>query len=100
MFGVPIDLYMALLFISLIFFIITAIPTIVLTELGIRGSVALFLFGLYFKAMHQNIEQLTIGILSSITFLWLINLCVPALLGTIFTFRLKFFRRNLNGNGA
>jgi len=92
MFSVPVSLFTGLIVISIIFFIMAIIPTITLTELGIRGSVALFFFSL---CLPQD-EAVTIGILSASALLWAINLALPALIGSIFVFRLKFFRKNDN----
>jgi hypothetical protein len=66
-------------------FVISVIPTIAITELGIRGSVAIFLFGF--------ISTNTFGILSATFVMWVINLLLPALIGTVFIFTLKFFRK-------
>ncbi len=66
-------------------FVISVIPTIAITEIGVRGSVAIFLFGL--------ISSNTAGILSATFVMWVINLLLPALIGTAFIFTLKFFRK-------
>ena len=66
-------------------FVISIIPTIAITEIGVRGSVALFLFSL----VSANI----VGILSATFVMWVINLLLPALIGTVFIFTLKFFRK-------
>ena len=91
-FSVPVTLFNGLIVIAVIFFIMSIIPTITLTELGIRGSVALFFFSYYFP----NNQTVTIGILSASALLWAINLALPALIGSIFVFRLKFFRKTGN----
>jgi hypothetical protein len=94
MFEVPVPYLQAIILIPLIYLIMAVIPTIALTELGIRGSVAIYFFGLYLAAAQTNPEQYNLGILSASTLLWLINLGIPALVGTAFIFRLQFFRRN------
>ncbi len=66
-------------------FIISIIPTIAITEIGVRGSVALFLFSL--------VSTNTLGILSATLIMWVINLLLPAMIGTIFIFTLQFFRK-------
>ena len=75
----------AIVLIMAMLFIISVIPTIAITEIGVRGSVALFLFGL--------VSANTVGILSATFVMWIINLLVPALIGTAFIFTLKFFRK-------
>ena len=75
----------AIILIAVMLFVISIIPSIAITEIGVRGSVALFLFGL----VSSNI----VGILSATFVMWVINLLLPAMLGTIFIFTLKFFRQ-------
>ena len=57
------------------FFFITLIPSFFLADIGIRGSVSLFVFAQFEAQMPL--------ILLAIFFLWFINVVVPALLGTI-----------------
>ncbi len=93
MFDVPVPYFDALVMISLTYFIMAVIPTIALTELGIRGSVALYVFGLYLALAYPYPAIFNLGIFSASTFLWFINLGIPALAGTVFVFRLQFFRK-------
>ena len=84
-FDVQIGYVDAMILITTMLLVISIIPTIAITEIGIRGSVALFLFGL--------VSVNAIGILSATFVMWVINLLLPALIGTIFIFSLKFFRK-------
>lgn len=84
-FDVQIGYVDAMILITTKLLVISIIPTIAITEIGIRGSVALFLFGL--------VSVNAIGILSATFVMWVINLLLPALIGTIFIFSLKFFRK-------
>lgn len=93
MFSVDIPLIHGLMIISLVFFVMTAIPTVTLAELGVRGSVALYFIGQYFGRFGVIPDKINIGIVSSTSTLWLINLAIPALLGTLFVYRLTFFRK-------
>jgi len=92
LFGVSIPYGSSFLMASMIFLAMAAIPTITLTELGIRGSVALYFIGLYFD-FHNPGGRNDLGIVTASSVLWLINLAIPALIGAIFVFRLKFFRK-------
>ena len=83
-FGINISFMYAILSVMLIFFFITITPTITIAEIGVRGSVAIFVLGLF--------SSNDIAILSSTTILWLINLIIPAIIGSFFIFSLKFFR--------
>ncbi|MEZ5081838.1 MAG: lysylphosphatidylglycerol synthase domain-containing protein [Bacteroidales bacterium] len=93
MFSVDIPLIHGLMIISLVFFVMTAIPTVTLAELGIRGSVSLIIIGKYFERFGELTDKINLGIVSSTSTLWLINLAIPALLGTLFVYRLTFFRK-------
>ena len=95
-FSIPIPYLDALMLISLIYFVMAVIPTIALTELGIRGSVALYFFGVYFSNQQVMSETMNLGILAASTLLWAINLGIPALVGSVFVFHLKFFRKKVN----
>ncbi len=99
-FHVPIPYLDAMMLISLIYYVMAIIPTIALTELGIRGSVALYFFGIYFSGVAGSMDDINFGVLAASTLLWAINLGLPALFGSIFVFRLKFFRKSAKqGNG-
>ncbi|MCK9203771.1 MAG: flippase-like domain-containing protein [Bacteroidales bacterium] len=92
LFGVAIPFFQAQVLISLLFFIMAVVPTIALTEIGIRGSVAIYIFGLYFSRVNPSHPGCTLCIFAASTLLWLINVGVPALIGSLFLFRLQFFR--------
>ncbi len=98
-FQAPISYSTAMMLIGLIYLLMAVIPTIALTEIGVRGSVSLFVFALYFKPEGIWTENLGLGVASASTMLWVFNLAFPALLGTIFVYSLRFFRKN-NGNDS
>ena len=85
-FEVDINFFESILSVMLVFFFITLTPTITIAEIGVRGSVAL----LVFMKFSSNV----IGILSSTFLLWVINLIIPAIIGSFFIFSLKFFRKS------
>lgn len=84
-FDVSVSYIDAIILISTMLFVISIIPTIAITEISVRGSIALFLFSL--------VSNNTLGILSATFVMWIINLLFPALIGTISIFTLKFFRK-------
>jgi uncharacterized membrane protein YbhN (UPF0104 family) len=90
LFGVNIPYAEAIILLGMIYLVMTAIPTIALTELGIRGSVSIYFIGMYFGAQVSGSSDL--GILTASSALWIINLALPAIVGAIFIFKLKFFR--------
>ncbi len=85
LFGVDISYFDSIILTMVMLFIISIIPTIAISEIGIRGSVSVYLFGL--------VSANTLGILSATFVLWIINLLLPAIIGAFFVFTLKFFRK-------
>lgn len=94
MFRVHIPFPEGMMLIAVIYFIMTVIPTIALTELGIRGSVAISIFGIYFSYHNEMAGIHSASVFAASSILWIINLGIPALLGGLFVFRLHFFRNN------
>nr|WP_297816623.1 lysylphosphatidylglycerol synthase domain-containing protein [Segetibacter sp.] len=83
-FNVGIDIVNAFWLITIMFLILAIVPTIALAELGVRGKISIFLFG----AFSTN----TLGIVLTASTIWLINLILPALAGSLFVLGIKFFR--------
>jgi len=83
----------ALILISVIYLLMMILPSIALTELGIRGSLSVYMFSLYFQRLGFVADPYHLGIFAASSLLWLINIVLPALAGTFFVFRLKFFRK-------
>ncbi len=81
-FNVNIQVPIAYLGIALTYFFISFIPSFTLAEIGIRDSVSIFFIG-YFS---DN----TIGILSAASLIWIINLVIPALIGSVLLYKIKF----------
>jgi hypothetical protein len=78
--------------IPVMYLVLAAIPTAALTELGVRGSVAVFLFALVGGSTATSAEW-TLAIISATTLIWLLNIALPSLAGVLVVFRLKFFGR-------
>jgi uncharacterized membrane protein YbhN (UPF0104 family) len=91
LFGVEILYFDAFILISVVYLVMAAIPTVALTELGVRGSVSIYFIGMYFS-YASNPGSHDIAILTASSVLWVINLAIPAIIGALFIFRLKFFR--------
>jgi hypothetical protein len=85
-FRVEIDFGNALMMISMTYFVMTAVPTIAITELGVRGSISVYFLGM----LSDNVSS----IFTASSMLWLINLAIPALIGVMFIFQLRFFRKS------
>ena len=83
-FHVGLDPITSVWLIAIMFLALAIIPTIALAELGVRGKISIFLFGMF--------STNTLGIVLTASSIWLINLVVPALAGSLFILGLKLFR--------
>lgn len=97
LFGLSVPTVHALAIIAVVYLVMTIIPSIAWSEIGIRGSASLYFFGFYFTAIGST-QDPSLEILSTTTALWLVNLVLPALLGTLFVYHLRVFRNPKNGN--
>jgi uncharacterized membrane protein YbhN (UPF0104 family) len=95
-FGLSIPYPSALLLIAMTYFVMAAIPTVALADLGIRGSVSIYFIGSFFLGSQQVAAE----ILAASTLIWLINLALPALLGILFINRLRVVRKPKNANNG
>jgi hypothetical protein len=66
-------------------FIQSAIPSLDILDIGVRNFTAMHLF--------LFITNQQIAIIAAVSSIWLINLIVPAIIGSVFVFKLKFFDR-------
>lgn len=69
---------------ALFFWVMAVIPSFALTELGIRGAVSIYIFG--------HFSPNTIGIVTATTGIWLLNLIVPSILGSLLILRMKWLQ--------
>lgn len=77
LFGVDVNIWQTWMGISVMFLVMAVIPTIALfTDLGLRSELSIKLMGL-FSTNHLGISLTSIGI-------WLINLVIPAIIGSLF----------------
>jgi hypothetical protein len=81
--GIPLLQLSLLMFVF--FFIQSAIPSLDLLDIGVRSFTASALFG--------YITHETIAVVVAVSLIYIINLIIPAILGSIFVFKLKFFDR-------
>ncbi len=69
---------------ALFFWVMAVVPSLALTELGIRGAVGLFIF--------SQVSQNSIGILAATTGIWIINLILPAIIGSILIIKMRWVK--------
>ncbi|MFB6457510.1 lysylphosphatidylglycerol synthase domain-containing protein [Chitinophaga sp. Hz27] len=69
---------------SVIYLVMAVVPTIAIAELGVRGKVSIFFLGL----LSSN----DVAILAATGGIWLVNLVLPALAGTVLLLGVKFIK--------
>jgi len=77
-------LQMALLM-FVFFFVQSALPSLDLLDIGVRGALALTLFG--------YVTNQATAVVVAVSIIYIVNLIIPAILGSVFVFKLKFFDR-------
>ena len=82
--SIPVFPMMMMVFI--LFFIQSALPSLDLLDIGVRNYTASFFF--------MYITDQKIAVMAAVSSIWLINLIIPAILGSVFVLNLKFFDRN------
>ena len=78
-----------LMLVPILFFVQSTLPSLDLLDIGIRSVTALFFF--------KYITDQNTAVVACIASIWLINIIIPAILGSYFVFKLNFFgntRRN------
>jgi hypothetical protein len=69
---------------SVLFLVLAVLPTIPVADLGIRGETGLQLFGILSKSAG--------GIVFTAAGIWLLNIIIPAVAGSLFVLSIKIFR--------
>jgi uncharacterized membrane protein YbhN (UPF0104 family) len=85
-FGVEIDWWQGFWATALVFFIMAITPTIELLEIALKIVVAKEIFAIF--------TVNTLGIGSVITTIWLINLVIPATIGSLLILGIKLFKKD------
>ena len=82
-----ISLFVVTMMVFIVFFIQSALPSLDLLDVAVRSTAAATVFA--------YVTNQQIAVIAAFTFIWLINLIIPAILGSVFIFKLNFFGRNL-----
>jgi hypothetical protein len=80
---IPVIPMMMMVFI--LFFIQSALPSLDLLDVGVRSMTA--------SAFFVYITDQKLAVIAAVSAIWLINLIIPAILGSVFVLKLKFFDR-------
>ncbi|MCX6207721.1 MAG: lysylphosphatidylglycerol synthase domain-containing protein [Bacteroidetes bacterium] len=87
-FGMESDLLNIMMMVSVFFLVMAVIPSIALAELGFRGKLSLQLFGLL-SSNH-------LGIIAAAATIWIINLIIPAIAGSVLILGVRLFKNKLS----
>jgi uncharacterized membrane protein YbhN (UPF0104 family) len=80
---IPVFPMMMMVFILL--FVQSALPSLDLLDVGVRSMTA--------SAFFVYITDQKLAVIAAVSSIWLINLIIPAILGSVFVLKLKFFDR-------
>lgn len=80
--------YKTVLMVFILFFIQSALPSLDLLDVGVRSLTATY----FFSAITTH----DVAIMAAIALIWFVNLIVPAVIGSYFVFKLKFFDSRTN----
>lgn len=84
-FHIKADFAAAAVLIAVIFLITSVVPSFALTEIATRGAAAAYLF--------SSITSDTNAVIAASLVVWLINLALPAVIGSAFIWKLKLFNQ-------
>jgi hypothetical protein len=74
-----------MMMVFILFFIQSALPSLDLIDVGVRSMTA--------SAFFVYITDQKLAVIAAVSSIWLINLIIPAILGSVFVLKLKFFDR-------
>ncbi|SFN41205.1 Lysylphosphatidylglycerol synthase TM region [Bizionia echini] len=84
LFGVSASYYNALIIITSMYFLASVIPSLFIFDVIIKGSVAVYLFAIV------GVNAFTV--LSTVTIMWLLNVVIPSVFGSIFVLKFKLHK--------
>ncbi len=84
-FGIEVAIHQEAVLVAVLFLVMSIIPSFVIVEAGIRGSVSIELF----KIVTTN----TVGVVATGIFVWLLNLMLPAIIGVLLLLGKRVFKR-------
>jgi len=90
-FNIELQIMDGFMVVFLIFFGFTIVPSIAVVELGIRAIITLLIFRIIGQYTDTSYEM---SLVSTTSLLWFINIALPALIGGVFIFNLRFIRKN------
>lgn len=88
LFDVPLSWWQAFWSVSVTFLVMAVIPTLAIAELGLRGEISIKLIGMF--------TSNNLGILLSSMTIWLVNLIIPAVAGSLLILGIRKIFHNRN----
>ena len=85
LFGIALPFVIIASVVSVLFLVLAVVPSIALVEVGLRGEVSLQLMGMF----TANV----LGVGLTVASIWLINLVLPAIAGSVLFLGIKVFKR-------
>jgi hypothetical protein len=82
-----VHMYQVLLLTFAFFFIQSVLPTIDVVDIGVRSATADKLF--------EHVTNQHVAVMAAVALIWFTNIILPAILGSVFVFKLKFFDNNI-----
>jgi hypothetical protein len=79
-------IFPVMMMVFILFFIQSALPSLDLLDIGVRNFTASVLF--------VYITDQKLAVMAAVSSIWLINLIIPAILGSVFVLKLRFFDRS------
>ncbi|MGZ3751901.1 MAG: hypothetical protein ACXVB0_19350 [Mucilaginibacter sp.] len=81
-----IPVFPMMMMVFILFFIQSALPSLDLLDVGVRSITA--------STFFVYITDQKIAVIAAVSAIWLINLIIPAILGSVFVLKLRFFDRS------
>lgn len=92
-FAIDLDYEILFAIISIIYLVMTVIPSVALAEIGVRGSLAVVFITPILHVAGTYVAGVESNIIIAATILWIINLAIPAVIGAWGVIGLKFVRK-------
>ncbi len=90
-FDISINTFDLLMLLSLYYFVLSIVPTFVISEIGVRGSLSIIIFSSYCEFYSHSIPNLIPLVVFISLLVWLFNIIIPSIVGSFFIAKFKLF---------
>ncbi len=77
-------------FVTVYYLLLTFIPTIVLSEIGVRGALSIYLFKFFMFLTSMDVYDFEWSVSFASILVWIINIIIPSIVGSFYSYKLKF----------